>query len=49
MTAVENEKENIEVVVIDNPGEFEFQESYETDTEKENIVKHAEALCRAFM
>ena len=49
MTAVEKEKENIEVVVIDNPGEFEFQESYETDTEKENIVKHAEALCRASM
>lgn len=49
MTTVNEEKENIEVVVIDNPGEFEYQESYETDTEKVNIVKHTEALCRASM
>lgn len=49
MDTVKDQKDNIEVVVIDNPGEFEFQESYETDTEKEAIVKHAEALCRASM
>lgn len=49
MTAVDKENDNIEVMVIDNPGEYEYQESYETDTEKEAIVKQAEALCRASM
>lgn len=49
LKAVPEEKDNIEVVVMDDPGEFEFQESYTTDTEKEAIVKHAEALCRASM
>ena len=32
LKAVPEEKENIEVVVMDNPGEFEFTESYTTDT-----------------
>ena len=49
MTAVDKENDNIEVMVIDNPGEYEYQENYETDTEKEAIVKQAEALCRASM
>lgn len=49
MTAVDKENDNIEVMVIDNPGEYEYQENYETDTEKESIVKQAEALCRASM
>ena len=49
MTAVDKENDNIEVMVIDNPGEYEYQESYETDTQKEAIVKQAEALCRASM
>ena len=49
MDVVKYQKDNIEVMVVDNPGEFEYQESYETDTEKEAIVKHAEALCRASM
>lgn len=47
--AVAEEKENIEVVVMENPGEFEFEESYTTDTEKTNIVKHTEALVRSSM
>lgn len=49
MTAVDKENDNIEVMVIDNPGEYEYHENYETDTEKEAIVKQAEALCRASM
>ena len=49
MTAVDKENDNIEVMVIDNPGEYEYQENYETDPEKEAIVKQAEALCRASM
>lgn len=49
LKAVPEEKENIEVVVMDNPGEFEFTESYTTDTEKEAIVKHTEALVRSSM
>lgn len=49
MTAVDKENDNIEVMVIDNPGEYEYKENYETDTEKEAIVKQAEALCRASM
>ena len=32
LKAVPEEKDNIEVVVMDDPGEFEFQESYTTDT-----------------
>lgn len=39
--------DNIEVVVFENPGEFEYQEACETDTEKNNIVKAVEAEVRA--
>lgn len=40
---------NIEVAVFENPGEFEFSENYETDTEKTALVKKIEALVRASM
>jgi hypothetical protein len=40
---------NIEVAIFENPGEFEFSENYETDTEKTALVKKIEALVRTSM
>jgi hypothetical protein len=44
-----NKNDNIEVVVFENPGDFEYEEPHETETEKHNIVKAIEAEVRMSM
>lgn len=44
-----DKKENIEVDVIEAVEDFEYKETYSTDTEKGALVKRTEALIRASM